>query len=275
MSVPVTPEEMKSPLYKYYLRDIKPTPPELVEKVMKEEFAPDGGMPPSEMNRLFDDGYLPGEFGVWGLPSGGHMMANLTQMPGVTPEMFDWWFAWHGLNSMRYKIWNKDEHHYVKTRNPEIALDSSLTMKQRYWNTTHDVHESMLPDQEPMHIPIAFVPPETVGFDPVRLGSFKGTIVCTPRATMVHFLRPTEDGCELRTRFWMVPPPGGMPPRGPAAEGGQRPGMPGMGDGPADKLIGGKVLLIHNIKEFTHLAEILPEVYAEFKDDFRVEPFDF
>ena len=29
-------------------------------------------------------------------------------------------------------------------------------------------------------------------------------------------------------------------------------------------------LLLHNVKEYRHLAEILPEVYAEFKDNFRV-----
>ena len=29
-----------------------------------------------------------------------------------------------------------------------------------------------------------------------------------------------------------------------------------------------KALLMHNIKEFTHLASILPEVYGEFKDKF-------
>jgi len=31
-----------------------------------------------------------------------------------------------------------------------------------------------------------------------------------------------------------------------------------------------KSLFFHNIKEFTNLAAILPEVYAEFKDKFEV-----
>ena len=31
-----------------------------------------------------------------------------------------------------------------------------------------------------------------------------------------------------------------------------------------------KAMLMHNVKEFTHLAKVLPDVYNEFKDDFRV-----
>ena len=32
----------------------------------------------------------------------------------------------------------------------------------------------------------------------------------------------------------------------------------------------GRAMLMHNVKEFTHLAEILPDLYNEFKDDFTV-----
>ncbi len=28
-------------------------------------------------------------------------IANLVYMPGVTVDMFDWWFAWHGLGEFR------------------------------------------------------------------------------------------------------------------------------------------------------------------------------
>ena len=29
------------------------------------------------------------------MPNGTGFLANRTEMPGVTPEMFEWWFAWH------------------------------------------------------------------------------------------------------------------------------------------------------------------------------------
>ena len=32
----------------------------------------------------------------------------------------------------------------------------------------------------------------------------------------------------------------------------------------------GRSMLMHNVKEFTHLAEILPDLYNEFKDNFTV-----
>lgn len=261
MPVPISPREQSSPLYKYFQREIAPTPPDVVDRIMRGEFDPAGALLPTEMNRMFDDGYLPGEFGWWKLSDGGMMLANLTPMPGVTPEMFDWWFAWHGLNSMRYKIWDPDDHYYCQTRNPEISLDSSRPMKERYWNTTHDIKEALLPGQQPTGVALTFVPPEVVGYSPERLKDFKGTIVCTPGpAIMAHFVRPTADGCELRTRFWMgYQGVDGKPvriPEFPAVE------------------MAVKAMLIHNVKEFTHLAKILPEVYAEFKDDFTVEPMD-
>lgn len=257
MAVLLTEEERKSPLYKYFERDIAPVPAEIVDRIMQGNFDPQGGILPSEMNQLFEPGYLAGEFGWFRLSDGGIMMANLTPMPGVTPEMFDWWFAWHGLSSMRYKIWDKDDHYYCQTRNPEKALDETLSLRERYWNTSHDVKEALLDGQQPVDVHLNFVPPEAVGFDPEKLKVFDGTIVCTPGpAIMTHFIRPTEGGCELRTRFWM----------GYQAMNNKPVRLPGFV--PEDMLA--KAILIHNVKEFTHLAKILPEVYAEFKDRFEL-----
>ncbi len=260
MAVPVTDVEKRSPLYQFLEWNIAPTPAETVDRIMQGGFDPAGAMPPWEMNRLFDSGYLPGEFGWWTLPDGGVMLANLTPMPGVRPEMFDWWFAWHGLDPMRYKIWDKDDHYYCLTQNPEVSLNASLSMKERYWNTAHEIREALLPGQEPVGVRLNFVPPEQVGFDPERLKEFDGTIVCTPGpAIMVHFLRPTAEGCELRTRFWM----------GYTVADGKPVRIP---DFPANEMAA-KAMLIHNVKEFTHLAKLLPVVYAQFKDDFTVQPF--
>ena len=260
MPVPVTGEEKLSPLYKYFERDIAPVPEETAKKILACDFPEGCALHPTEMDRLFDPGYLPGEFGIYTLEDGGLMIANYVKMPGVTPEMFDWWFAWHGLNSLRYKIWNRDEHYYVQTQNVSQALDKSLSMKERYWNTTHAIRESLLPDQPPVDVRLTFLPPEKVGFSPEKLKNFNGTIVCTGgMSIMVHFVRPTPDGSELRTRFWI----------GYSAVEGKVEKFPGFTANP--KM--GIAFLLHNVKEFTHLAKILPEVYAEFKDDFTVAPF--
>lgn len=34
------------------------------------------------------------------MPDGSGYIASLTRMPGVTLEMIEWWFAWHGLESL-------------------------------------------------------------------------------------------------------------------------------------------------------------------------------
>jgi len=77
-------------------------------------------------------------------------------------------------------------------------------MKERYWDTWHDIKEALADGQPAVPVKLHFVHPTEVGFDPEKLKDFKGTIVCTPApAIMIHFLRPTATGSELRTRFYM------------------------------------------------------------------------
>lgn len=211
-----------------------------------------------DMNKLFDPGYLPCECGYCRTPDGCNALANLTPMPGVEPIMFDWWFAWHGIEPMRYKIWDHDDHYSAVTRNMEQALDPTLSFKEKYWNTTHDVVEDC--GMGIQKIQINFRNPADIGFDKEKLASFDGTIVCAGNETspviMVHFLRKTPNGSELRTRFWM----------GYCVRDGKPVKM--LPDGVEIPLDATKALLMHNIKEFTNLAAILPEVYAEFHDKF-------
>ena len=74
-------------------------------------------------------------------------------------------------------------------------------------------------------------------------------------AIMTHFVREIPGGIELRSRFWI--------------------GY-GLVDGRLVKLVPDGVsvpeevpmgLFAHNLKEFGHLAAILPQVYAENKDN--------
>ena len=98
-----------------------------------------------------------------------------------------------------------------------------------------------------------------------RMKAVGATAVVTPGPViMVHFVRPTPTGSELRTRLWFgyKATPNGVE-RIPDFQG--RPG-----GGPFNPGMMAKGLLLHNIKEFTHLAEILPSLYSEYKDDFTV-----
>ena len=44
-------------------------------------------------------------------------------MPRVHPEMWDWWFAWHSVESDRYRLWHPEAHlhaeFYPPYRTPE------------------------------------------------------------------------------------------------------------------------------------------------------------
>ena len=255
MALLMTEEEKNSPLRKYLEMEIAPVPEDKLLQIFKGDFNAANALHPRDLNKLFDEGYLPGEFGWFSLEDGGMLVSNYTFMPDVTPEMFDWWFAWHGLDSMRYKIWDRDDHFYCQTRNVDIALDEARSMRERYWHTSHDVKESLVEGQAPMDICLNFVPPVEIGFDPEKYKAFDGTIVCTPGPViMSHFLRPVSGGSELRTRFWL---------------GYQVvDGVPVRWDAFVPDAMMAKALLMHNVKEFTHLAKILPEVYGEFKDRF-------
>ncbi len=257
--VPVTEEEKRSPYYKYFLHDLAPISPAAMEMLKRNPLTPETALKPDEVNRLFEPGHLPGEFGWTRLKNGTFVVANRIEMPGVTVEMFDWWFAWHGLDPMRYKMWDSEDHYYCMTRNPEIARDETLPMKKRYQNTTHDVVENA--GSGKMKIEIAFRDPVDMGFDPEQLKNFDGTIVCAGNekglALMCHFVRPIEGGIELRSHFWI-----GY---------GLKNGKPAKLKFPPVRLLPGKLAagcLAHNVKEYTNLAKFLPEVYAEFHDKF-------
>lgn len=254
--VPVTEEDKKKSYYKYYLEEMAPVAPEVYEAAAAARLDPSQALPVQEMNRLFEPGELPGERGYCVMPDGSAYMANRMVMPGVTPEMFDWWFAWHGLDSLRYKIWDREDHMYCQTRNPEQARDPKLSFKERYWNTRHDIIEAFGP--EPKEVVVPFIPPQDMGFDPEKLEKFDGTIVAMAaednRTISCHFVRPVEGGVELRSRFWFgwhlkdgrpqrfdnIPMPEQLP----------------------------KALLLHNIKEFTNLARLLPRIFPEERDNF-------
>ncbi|MBR4953134.1 MAG: FAD-binding protein, partial [Oscillospiraceae bacterium] len=203
-TVPVTDEEKASPLYKYFELEMKEADPAMYAAVQLP-FDSSLATPPQDMNKLFDPGYLPMELGYCNLPDGTAVLANITQMPGVTPEMFDFWFAWHGTNPMCYKIWNPQQHYSCKTLNMDKAMDKSLSLKERYWDTTHDIFEDV--GNGPGPVMINFRNPVDIGFAPEKLKDFKGTIVCSgiekSPSIMCHFLRPVEGGCELRSRFWI------------------------------------------------------------------------
>lgn len=254
--VPVTEEDTKKSYYKYYLEEMAEVPDELYKQAAQAKLTSDQVLSVHDVNLLFEPGYLPVERGYCALPDGTAYMANILFMPDVTPEMFDWWFAWHTLDSLRYKIWDREDHMYCMTRNPEQVRDPRLSWREKYQNTLCDITEAFGP--EPKDVVVPFVPPENMGFDPAKLRTFDGTIIAMAsedsRTISCHFVRPVSGGVELRTRFWF-----GMCLRNGKPERFDDSKLP-------EQLP--KSLLLHNIKEFTNLARLLPRIFPEERDNF-------
>jgi len=206
-------------------------------------------------------GYEPVETGYTTCPDGSARISVLTPMPGVTPAMWDWWFAWHGSEAQRYKLWHPRAHVHVGWSDGRDDL-------AHYIGRTSNVVEFVGATR--MRLVIRFVPPASVGFDEARLAAAGETAICArgslagaPIATgwLIHHVRPTADGAEMRSRFWLGG--GNVRPRG--MEGGLGRALGGVAARLAPmKAVDMADLLVHCAQEMAHLAAILPDLHTAF-----------
>lgn len=210
----------------------------------------------------------------------GHVVvAVLTAMPGVTGEMWDWWFGWHGTETARYKLWHPDAH-YFSSVGEDRSADRFLTDRQRYTDNVSYVDEYL--GHERSALSIRFFDPARFGFAPSRPG--ETTIVArggpsaapVSSAWLVHQVRATNDGVEMRSRFivndfTMLP----LPAHSVTSRAGQA-----MTSAPLRAVAGrvlptvaarklsefGPVMVQHCAQEMNHLASFLPQLYGEFHD---------
>ena len=100
-------------------------------------------LPPEEMNRLLDPGNFETEIG-WGMmDNGAGYIAMRHEMPGVTVDMVDWWFAWHPIEGLRYRIWYPPYHlgvHVDDWAQPRL-LDPAVPVRDKCEKIVHHVTE--------------------------------------------------------------------------------------------------------------------------------------
>lgn len=263
----LTPEEKARPFSKYLFEPIlQPDPAHLA--LMDRPSDPSKAITPEQINDLLAPGYLDLEIGWCNLPNGAGFIANRIVYPDVKAEMVDWWFAWHPLEDLRYRIWYPPQHGgiHLSPENRARLLDERIPLSERNWGVVHQVTENCDCGME--NITISFMSPKDFGFDMSRfkqpnVATFAGGAgwsvpvdktdeSITAPALMCHILRDTPEGLEHRTRFWMgyrmscgkpeltLPPGVAVPP--PAIQG----------------------LARHNVKEFTRFKSFLPRIYREF-----------
>lgn len=133
------------------------------------------------------------------LPNGIYEVSALTPMPGVTPEMVRWWFSDYMQTSEHYQRWYPGAH---------VWMDWENKVPGEYIGASHLVHEYIGEDMQKLRI--QFVPPEEILGD-VQLLDGDVAVCAKPGlleqpingGQMCHIIRATEDGAEMRSRFWL------------------------------------------------------------------------
>ena len=210
-------------------------------------------------------GYSEVETGYGQLPNGEIWVACLTDMPRVEPEMWDWWFGWHSKESARYKLWHPDAHAYAALRY-DRADAAGLSDLEKYRGNTSYVDEIIGGHLD--QLAIAFTDPRRFGVDPSK---FDGTAVCGTVGTalvpvnvgmLCHQVRRTEHGAEMRSRFYLnVAGTRALDVNAIACAVKRGVSLP---QSIQFDLRFGAALLRHCGEEMNHLAQFLPELYAEF-----------
>ncbi len=103
--------ELKTSAYaRFFDPQMAELPPHVLEALSKGAVAHELLPPFEQLGYLQSDGYSHLENGYTLAPDGSARIACLTEMPGVTPAMWEWWFAWHGSEALRYKLWHPLAH---------------------------------------------------------------------------------------------------------------------------------------------------------------------
>ena len=195
--------------------------------------------------------------------SGGAIHVNLvTDMPGVTPAMIDWWFGWHSDSPERYKLWHPRAHVHARWATPPPA---GTTGRTRYVGYTSEVDEFI--GSTMIRGAIQFRRPEELGLtDAAVAGGVDATAICARVGLadlpidighLTHHVAAVAGGSVMRSRFWM----GG--PNLAARSVLLRAAVPVAKRLAGLRELDARALLVHCSQEMTHLASFLPALYEQ------------
>lgn len=262
--VPVAADAKTKSYYKYYEMKIASLTEEQQQYIAQCKGTADDALSIHDCTKIQEPGTYPAKTGFYPLKEGGLLVAGNIPMPDVTADMLNWWWAWHGLDPLRYAIWDPEDHFDVKINEEgrQRALDPKVPMAEKNWGATHTVQESI--GGPPDEIVIMFTEPAKLGFDNNKIGTESCEFMVAANAllgpmkvpvVMAEVAKKVDGVMTFQARFWV----------------GYH-----IIDGEAKYLLPPEVILPeeiamglvgHNIKEFTHLAKIPPSVYAEEKEN--------
>lgn len=256
--------ECENSVYSEFINPVMSPLPEHVREALLTGAVAHPLLPPLEQaHQLQASGYLPVETGYTRCPDGAAHIAVLTPMPGVMPSHWDWWFAWHGSDPQRYRLWHPQAHLHVSWQDGRDDLT-------HYINRVSQVVEFVGPTV--FRARIRFVRPAILGLDEALLKAHGETAICArigltiagvgiESGWLVHHVRPVEGGSEMRSRFWL----GGRYVRLFGWNGALGSWL-GRLASRLRPLTGEQIreLMVHDAQEMGHLAAFLPQLHARF-----------
>jgi len=249
--VELSEADKKHPLVNYYHNVKKPNAAQYGQLVYHE---PENGLPFEEMNKMLEKGYLPIENGYTQFEDGSGYVAVNIQFPEASGEMLDWWFHWVGYDTMRYKIWYPGLH-ALALYEPRVIPDTfsiSHAVSLHTEGITKHTVETLRKGGDLQDLMITFVSPEQFDLEDSLLGEDQWAVCANVQSggrtvlQMVHFIRKTEEGVEMRSRFWV---------------GREFPWIARKIALDPEELYD---LAHHCLTEYTQLASFLPEVYENY-----------
>ena len=205
-----------------------------------------------------DSNHVEFESGVRRLRDGTVEVASLVSMPGVTSDMFRWWFSDYLQTTEHYRMWHPEDHVWMGW---EHKILGEIT------GSHHLVHEYIGGELMKLRIQFAW-PQEILGYDPTdentvaicaRVGELESSLNI---AEMCHVASNTPSGAELRSRFWL----GVITDR--EAAGWQNFLLSLLANNPISRQMAvseteGINLHKHCMEEMSYLADLLPVIYKE------------
>lgn len=236
-------DEMVEASSRYFHWDLPRLPERYPRAMATGESASGPGLGIERVTDLLEPGHCPVETGLARGADDALCVAVWTPWPGTTPAMVDWWFGWHLARTDRYKLWHPQAHVFAQPRY-DLTDVPGLTDRQRYVGNTSWVDEHVGPLLT--RLAITFHDPADFGIPYADLeASGHGTAICATvadsdhgveLARLVHAVRATDYGSEMRSRLFF---------------------------GPGTTGLLGPPMLDHCATEMRNLAEFLPRLYTD------------
>ncbi|MEO0471657.1 MAG: FAD-binding protein [Bacteroidota bacterium] len=252
-------QELQTEYARFYQEQMADIPPHVAKHVVTS--LPWGTLPDSdEMNLLEESGNMPAETGFSVAEDGSIAVAVKTFMPDTSPQMWDWWFGWHGSENNRYKLWHPKAHvsaRWEDERNDHCYIGRNSIIKEYIGE---NALEAAIQFKSPLEFGFSFDAvnrSEEAVYICAKLGHAKFPV---DFGYLVHQVRQTPAGTEMRSRFWL----GGKYVAARTENLINKAAVKVLKTLQSLPKNFAQDLLLHCAEEMNHLASILPALYKAY-----------